>query len=243
MKVQLMSDLHMEFGSDFYFKDSKDTVLVLAGDIENRRLQLDLFISRVCKDFKAVVMVAGNHEFYGHEFHDQIKFLRGLGEAIGVDNFHFLENDIVKIEDVTFIGATLWSTPNWGVFKNISDHYETRWNNRMFNTDDLSCMNANSKEYIKHQLSTIEGKKIVVTHFGPDPSLMHPHWLGQNEMNTYFWSSGMEDYFHKADAWFYGHTHDSGYKVIDGCPCLCNPYGYFGANTNWSFKTEDIMEF
>jgi hypothetical protein len=53
-----------------------------------------------------VVFVAGNNEFYHSSIHES---MRQVSEANGHPNLHFLENDVVKIGDVAFVGGTLWS--------------------------------------------------------------------------------------------------------------------------------------
>ena len=240
MKIKLMSDLHMEFGSKFYFEPMLDTILVLAGDICNDLFALDIWLGQICPNFQAVLMVAGNHEFYGHEWANTIKELRTIDKSIS--NFYFLENDFITFNDITFIGATLWSNPAWGVFHRISDHHVIAYNGRKLTSDQVSSFNKYSSEYIKYQLENIKGKKIVITHFGPDPSLMHPKWQKYSDMNTYFWSTGFTDYFQYADLWLYGHTHDSGNQKLDTCQCICNPYGYYNYEPNFDFDQNLILE-
>ena len=68
MKIQLMSDLHFEFGWKMKLTPHKDTILVLAGDIDSRHKNLGDFIKYACDNYKEVIMVAGNHEFYHRIF-------------------------------------------------------------------------------------------------------------------------------------------------------------------------------
>lgn len=244
MKIKLMSDLHMEFGSSFdfnkYAKTNKQKTLILAGDIESRTDKLESFIHKAAKAHKNVVMVAGNHEFYGNKWENVMDMLWKLGDEI--DNFYFLENETIKLDGVSFIGATLWSSPNWGVFNQISDHFLIKYEDKKITSDQITEWNQASIAYIKDRLENIPGKKVVVTHFGPDPILMDPHWRNHDELNTYFWSKGFDRHFHYADMWLYGHTHDSGDIVLDGCRCVCNPYGYETSNKNWGYRDNLVFE-
>jgi len=123
MKIALVSDVHLEFG----FLDIRNTenadVLVLSGDICVAKDLMDVgaalaeksemyhrFFQQACSEFKNVVYVMGNHEHYNGDFaHSQMKILASLAY---LENLHFLEKESVKIEDVTFIGGTLWTNMN-----------------------------------------------------------------------------------------------------------------------------------
>ena len=247
MKIQLMSDMHFEFGWRLEeMPVQKDTTLILAGDIDNRIQDLELFLYAVGSKYERVIMVAGNHEFYGNDIIERLTELRNIGP----DNFFFMEDNILRIEEekVLIIGATLWSDPNWGVFHDISDHYKIRHNNHRLLDSDIREFNAYSTDYIKHMLEKDLGlgwRKVVVTHFGPDNRLMNPRWLGQEQMNSYFWASGFQNHFHMASHWLFGHTHDTTNMVIDGCKCIANPHGYVwrdGNKEHYNFDYNLILE-
>ena len=140
MKIQLVSDLHLEF-SDIMVPNVGDTdVLILSGDImvaedlHNHPAPLNGswnsmeianlgqrqamaqrfrdFLKRCSFQFPHVIYVAGNHEFYHGRFHDSVQHLRD--ECAKFANVHFLERDVVEIHDVVFMGATLWTDCNRG---------------------------------------------------------------------------------------------------------------------------------
>jgi len=121
MRVAVASDLHLEFGTLEIRNDVNADVLVLSGDImvaedirksasegSHRYIMTSIykdFFDLVCSEFKNVVYVAGNHEFYGGKWVQVVETLRKFAEDY--TNLHYLENDTVRIDDVTFIGATL----------------------------------------------------------------------------------------------------------------------------------------
>jgi hypothetical protein len=219
MKIQLMSDLHFEFGWELYLEDKPDVTLILAGDIHSDPDMLEKFIHHACDKYAHVIMVAGNHEFYGHDY-DEIMW--GLGMLSDeIDNFHFLENDFIKLEDITFLGCTLWSEPNWGVFNRINDHHVIKYKGHRLLESNVAEMCRESKMFLKEGITKIEGKKVVITHFGPDQALMHPKWKNSPEMNTYFWA-------------------------LDGCRFVCNPKGYVrpygGGQEHYLFNDNLILE-
>ena len=248
MKFQLMSDLHLEFGWDYPDVEEKlDTTLILAGDIETNLFALENFVTYMCSKYERVIMVAGNHEFYGQDYRYVLSELR----KIGPNNFIFMENNSLTLmeEKVQIIGATLWSSPSFGVFNYINDSRLIQYDNRKLCSSDIEKFNEYSTKYIKSKLEKDLGlgwRKVVVTHFGPDARLMHPKWLKDNQMSTYFWASGFENHFHMATAWFFGHTHDPTNMLIDGCRCVCNPHGYVWMNgkqrEHYNFDFNKIIE-
>jgi Icc-related predicted phosphoesterase len=128
MKIAVCSDLHLEFDrldpSHHLFKNVEGAdVLILGGDIlvaatlkegstrshRQRRDALE-FLNTVCKIYKHVVYIMGNHEHYEGDF----KYTSSIIHATACkhDNLHFLDNQSVEIDGVTFIGGTMWTDMN-----------------------------------------------------------------------------------------------------------------------------------
>lgn len=110
MKVQICSDLHLEFSENRkWLKDNplnpKGEILIIAGDtyyLNRNYAKLD-FIKRVSDEFKAVYLIPGNHEYY--EGYDVSKASNPFCFEIK-DNVKLLNNTTVQIEDVNFIFST-----------------------------------------------------------------------------------------------------------------------------------------
>jgi predicted phosphodiesterase len=113
MKIALASDVHLEFGHlDLPNTDNAD-VLILSGDIcvaSKFGPNYDQFFYQCSKEFKNVMYVMGNHEHYNGDFAKSDEILRNALSRY--NNIHFLEKTCVKIDDVTFIGGTLWTDMN-----------------------------------------------------------------------------------------------------------------------------------
>lgn len=127
MFVNLMSDLHLEFG-DITLPGGD--VLILAGDIcEAKHLKMADYTPEVialnertgvkshrymrffheeCAKYKDVIYVMGNHCHYGFRFD---KTYNHLKEHIP-GNIHLLEKESIELNGVLFIGATLWTNCN-----------------------------------------------------------------------------------------------------------------------------------
>jgi predicted phosphodiesterase len=93
MKVQLVSDLHLEFSDCFDIKNENNAdVLILGGDImlaekvlkpeSEYGIRFRDFLKRMSFQFPHVIYIAGNHEFYGGYFN---KSLDNLRAACGVE--------------------------------------------------------------------------------------------------------------------------------------------------------------
>ncbi|HMC16523.1 MAG TPA: metallophosphoesterase, partial [Albitalea sp.] len=115
MKVQLLSDLHLERQPDFLATPAPGAdVLVLAGDIGSYQARsrlrgsdfgLEQFAPRPGA-WKTVLYVPGNHEYDGLEFDEAHRRLRETCERLGIT---WLERAVVTLGTVRFIGTTLWS--------------------------------------------------------------------------------------------------------------------------------------
>ncbi|MDP6044649.1 MAG: metallophosphoesterase, partial [Phycisphaerae bacterium] len=103
MKIQLLSDLHVEF-EDYDYPETDADVVVLAGDVHTRDRGLKWAIEHI-RD-KPVIYVLGNHEFYGRTYPKHIEAVKALAAG---GNVHVLENDAVSIDQVNFLGCTLWT--------------------------------------------------------------------------------------------------------------------------------------
>ena len=138
MKIKVVSDLHLEF-SDVNIQNNENCdVLILSGDIMTaedlhdhpetsysmysnvnldnlgRRQAVALrfrdFLKRVSFQFPHVVYVAGNHEFYHGRWDASLTHLRE--ECSKFPNVYFLERNMKVIDDVIFVGGTLWTDMN-----------------------------------------------------------------------------------------------------------------------------------
>jgi hypothetical protein len=113
IRIQVLSDLHIEFGELRLPKVDAD-VAVLAGDIHVGR-QAAIWSGTVAERLGIpVVQIAGNHEHYGTLGRPQQHFGRTLDElraaaATGAGRVVFLERETAIVAGVRFLGCTLWT--------------------------------------------------------------------------------------------------------------------------------------
>ncbi len=102
MRIQLLSDLHLEFG-DFTPARPAADVLVVAGDLHVGKRGL-AWLARHYADIP-IVYVLGNHEHYK----ENVDVLPAKLRAEAPPNLHVLERGQVVLHGTRFLGATLWT--------------------------------------------------------------------------------------------------------------------------------------
>ena len=112
MKIAYISDLHNEFlretglpVPDIKLNEPVD-VLVLAGDIDVQEYGAQYAVRQSQHLELPVIYVLGNHEFYEA---DSLPVKDKVESLTRNTDVHFLDSDTVIINDVMFIGATLWT--------------------------------------------------------------------------------------------------------------------------------------
>ena len=234
MKIQLASDLHLEFLThilphETLIRPAPDAdILVLAGDIHQGTQALELF-----KDWPVPVLyVAGNHEFYGHRWEQVRQDLQTqcVGTAI-----RFLDNSRFDLGDVRFLGATLWtdfSQSIIGVDKamryaraRMADFRAIQTQAGIFTPEQSMQDHAQSVQWLAQQLvEPHAGPTVVITHHAPHPLSIHLRYRG-DQLNAAF-ASDLTALMEQSDLWLHGHVHDSFDFRVGRCRVVANPAGY-----------------
>lgn len=237
MKIQLLSDTHLEFlqrewpGERLIRPALGADVLVLAGDIANGADAFDLF-SDWPKEIP-IVYVAGNHEFFGHSM-DAVRLK--MSEKALTTGIHYLENDRVDIAGVRFLGTTLWSDYCLGSASNqrvnmdyaqrrLYDHSLIRIGANRFSTQDALDRHIVAREWLTTELSKpFAGKTVVITHYAPHPLSVHTCFSDDPLSPASI--SDLSSLMPQVDIWMHGHCHDS-FSYREGrCQVIANPAGY-----------------
>ena len=271
MKISVCSDLHLEFGDlEIHNTDNTD-VLVLAGDVcvikdlealtnvvegyvKYRSQRYHEFFQQVCKRWKQVIYIMGNHEHYHSDFPTTIVRAR---ERLGyLTNLNILERQSIIVEDVKFLCGTLWTDMNEGdqetfdlvrdymsdfrVIKNSSAGVTFRDQSGVFQTrtgkftPEYSVHEHNAMlDLIEEHASESFRNIVVVGHHAPSKKSTHPRYHDQKIINGAY-SSDLEEFiqkYPKIKLWIHGHTHDSFDYEVAQCRVVCNPRGYVGHET------------
>lgn len=241
MKINYFSDVHLEFGS-LALPDNDAEIIVAAGDIGISRQGVDWLKSIE----KPVIYVAGNHEFYSHEYKQTLQLLKDECEG---SNIQFLENDTYIYKNVRFLGCSLWADlflegekKAAALGKTLNDFRKIRYNSTAFNKVLFTRLHIRSKQWLEKELAKhYDGKTIVVTHHAPT------EWSWDDtkkSLKKIAYCNDLKYLFHEheIDAWFHGHIHTPGDYRIAGGRILSNPRGYVGRKVVESFDQNKIVE-
>lgn len=252
MKLRIHSDIHAEFyrtesytGLIAVGEDEENTTLILAGDIctvgggkTMNPLYTELLDNLVSR-FKYVILVTGNHDYYSSRIDKADRWFTEY--AAENSNFYFLNGSSVKIDDVVFVGGSLWT--------NFGDFNPLYMQDAVLFMNDYKCITIkqgnhyrklraiDTYEIHKKHVAVIEDalynsgeeKVVVVTHMLPSFACIDERYkTTQNHSINHAYASDLDDLIFEGepDLWIYGHTHSSSDFMIGETRMIANPCGY-----------------
>lgn len=246
MKLHVLSDLHTEF-ADFYPPTTDADIVVLAGDIGVGTGGIE-WARRQYSDVP-VLYVPGNHEYYGHDIRDT-----SLLSAAAPANVQVLNDGACEIDNVRFLGTTIWTDfrlygegEAWfsreTARRLIEDFVSIRWGGRLFTPEDSVALHKASKAWLVSELEKdFDGPTVVITHHLPaSPSIAETY---KNDPLNPAFASRLEDIIeeYQPELWIHGHTHVPCDYEIFGTRVVCNPRGYPSESSLSGFSEGLILE-
>ena len=240
MRIQVLSDLHLEFGGAGVppLAPGAD-IVVLAGDFAPAKRRSARLMRRAWKAARHILYVPGNHEYYGSNIADAQHRLALDCAACGVT---LLDRAAVTVGDVRFIGATLWTDFRLdGEARELDAHHAAgrglndfsgairgaSWKD--FSTWEAAHRHAADRAFIEAELALAvkDGlETVVITHHAPSPRSIHPRFAG-DALNPGF-ASDLEEVIERFQPalWVHGHVHNAVDFRIGRTRVLANPRGY-----------------
>jgi predicted phosphodiesterase len=231
MRLHILSDLHLEFAS--YTPPQVDCdAVILAGDtqpgLKGVQWAMQAFPNR------EVIYILGNHEYYGQAYPRHVEKLKE--QALGT-RIHVLENDVLCMADIVFLGCTLWTDfkllgdPRVAGFfatENMNDYHRIRVSPyyHKLRSLDTAGLHFRSVNWLENQVNQQRGAKIVVvTHHAPSARSLPPDYAKDILYAAY--ASNMDDFVKQsgAELWIHGHIHKSRDYLIGSTRVICNPRG------------------
>ncbi|KAL6796175.1 putative calcineurin-like phosphoesterase [Trichoderma sp. SZMC 28013] len=252
VRIQILSDLHLEIGQQYtsYTFPVTAPFLLLAGDI-GRLIDYDNYVTFLVTQvsrYKKVFLVLGNHEFYELDYDTGLDMAQRLSEepslkdsVILLNKSHWDDPD----SNLTILGCTLWSAiPEEAaaiIEAKISDFKKmTGWTPQKHNQ-----IHTEEAEWLREQVSQLatqdqdNSRRIVIaTHHAPclqgtsKPADTNNSWtpaFATNLVTKGNWGN--------VTCWIFGHTHYSTDFQHNGIRLVANQRGYVFPNEKVKSKT------
>ncbi|QBK04572.1 hypothetical protein DW355_07030 [Hylemonella gracilis] len=267
-KLLILSDLHNDIQPmcaevDGRRIDADADVVVLAGDI-HEGVQAPIWARQAFPD-KEIILVAGNHEFYGRSWNKNLHELRQKSAELGI---HFLEDDAVELFGIRFLGCTMWTDfALYGADQAqdfMAKAHERMSDYKRIKLDRLPGENQEWKEQRRPQMIPLlaqrrheasvqwldreltagnPDKTVVVTHHAPHEKSVPAEYKGHPLSPAY--ASDLSHLLGRSKLWIHGHIHFNADYLVGATRVICNPRGYSYAkreDINKEFRPDLIVE-
>lgn len=261
MRLQLISDLHLEFDPNYLPKNNGSDTLILSGDIcvvdyfkrseqsphYVKKLSFLKFFEHVAKNWDNVVYVMGNHENY----------LGSIGKSYNIlkenipESIHLLDKTSIEIDGIAFIGGTLWTDQNNGcpstefVLRNRMNDYRVIDSGIRYgrlSTKETRVEHANTLREFSRLYHETTLPVVVCSHHAPTWLSIHENYKNEHLLNGGY-ASDLSDFIldrPRIKLWTHGHMHNNFDYMVGDTRVVCNPKGYH--NENPEFNEALILE-
>ena len=246
MDLRIVSDLHLEFMT---FADipllgktisaQPADILVLAGDVCPIKSKRWIALLDATGDaFKHILWVPGNHEYYGSDLilSGRVHYNRvsRWNAAVGYEKLIYLNQKTIEIDNVKFIGCTLWTdfdrenpiamlTSN----KIMNDYNRIKMHRRKLKPVETTYIHRDQKNWLFKE-SKAKGTNVVISHHAPTFQSIHPHWrTSKDHLLNCAYASDLSNEILSANIalWVHGHMHDSVEYQVGDTLVYANPKG------------------
>lgn len=268
LKLLVLSDLHNDIKPlnpivNGRRIDEHADLVVLAGDI-HEGVQAPMWARAAFPD-KEVILVAGNHEFYGRYWNRNLRKLREKSTELGI---HFLENETAELFGIRFVGCTLWTDFSlYGeeqrresmreAMTRMTDYQRIKLDRSVGENQEWRELrikklipeltqrrHRQSVEWLGRELGAGNpAKTVVVTHHAPHGQSIPAHFEGDVLSPAY--ASDLSRLLGRSKLWIHGHIHDSVDYMAGTTRVVCNPRGYpdaKGSLLNSGFRPDLLVE-
>lgn len=237
MKVQIFSDLHADVAQPRPIPVAAEVdAVIVAGDVcegaENGFARLRQIVPMQVP----IIMVMGNHEYYRRCWGNELALARAAAPLYGV---HLLENDVITLGGVRFVGCSLWT--DYALFgdpqramlvaaQDLNDHRRINWAKQpwsRFRPQEAWHLHQQSRAFIETTLAApFDGATVVVTHHAPHPGSIHSRY--RSDLLTAAYVSDLTAVIEagRPELWVHGHVHESFDYRVGATRVICNPHGY-----------------
>ena len=262
MKIQLLSDLHLETHPQWRATPAPGAdLLVLAGDIGSyqpgHQMADDDFglgqFSPLHGWPTPVVFVPGNHEYDGMDFdaaHDRLRETCARLGLVWLERESWLAPGTDRLgRPIRLLGSTLWTdfsalgapdkayrAANYYLKKTGTTRQGVPYLAEQIHQQGLLC-----QAWLQAALDVpFDGSTVVVTHFAPSLHSADPRY-GHNPGTAGF-CNALDALLPQAQLWLHGHLHAPSDYRASGCRVVANPLGYARKNEQLQFQSAQCIE-
>jgi predicted phosphodiesterase len=271
MRIQLLSDLHLEVHPHFQPCPAPGAqLLVLAGDIGSYQTGSllagdDFGLERFSPKLgwpQPVLYVPGNHEYDNLDFDATHVRLRETCERLGIT---WLEREVLVIEGVRFVGTTLWA--DFDALVTDADRTEPGAEARVLKKREKAFRAANY--YLRKAGATRAGEPLLAPGWR-ELGLECEQWLrralaapfdGTTVVVTHFapslrsadprygltpgtagFCNSLDELLPLAQFWLHGHLHCQQDYLAGDCRVIANTLGYAARGEQEGFRHELVID-
>lgn len=217
MRLQLLSDLHLETESFDPQPAPQADLLVLAGDIDSTWKGYERFAHWPVP----VVVVAGNHEFDGREVGAALAGLRGLCDDLGL---RLLECESWIFAAASGLRVRLLGTVRWSDFDLLGPQQraraeraaayflrgmDSRVDDQPLDAAAVRAWALRCRDWLRLALAQPSAgrwdRTVVITHFGPSLRSADPRY--GHQPGTASFCNADDALIPQSDLWLHGHLH------------------------------------
>ena len=250
MKIQILSDLHLEANPDFMPEPAPGAdLLVLAGDIGSyqpgsRLAGEDFGLERFSPLHGwpvPVLYVPGNHEYDALDFDATYERLRATCERLGI---RMLERETLVMGPVRFVATTLWADYDAladdaqvtdlarrlklreKAFR-AANHYLRKTggtkDGEPFLAEPMRELALTCTEWLRGALATpFDGTTVAITHFAPSLRSADPRY--GVVPGTAGFCNVLDELLQDAQVWIHGHLHAPSDYIAQGVRADGSPW-------------------
>lgn len=260
MKIQVFSDIHLEFYKSFSHISIEPLcdILILAGDIGfiNDKNYQD-FIEYISTKWKYIFIVLGNHEFYSkkHRYERLLNKYKIFFEKYS--NIYLLDKDVFEWEyngeKWCIIGCTLWcfisdiSYDKLNCSKYIKVYNDIKERLDPISLDGFNEMHKKDRKWLVETFNCYKEKHmnmIILTHYPIKNNYLinNNKYMDNSNENGFYNNIGIEKTSRENKiVCISGHTHYSFDKEIDNIRYISNQQGYRD-ETKTKFNIDGIFD-
>jgi hypothetical protein len=257
LKLQLLSDLHLETEAFDPAPAPGAECLVLAGDIDSGWEGYRRFAGWPVP----VLVVLGNHEFDGRDFDAATQGLRELCAKLG---FTLLERESVTLADAAGRRVRVLGTTRWSDFDLFGESGRARAERaaayfmdlmgstrrgRPFDAAAMRDESVRCRSWLEAELCRPANDRwdrtLVITHFAPSLRSADPRY--GHQPGTASFCNADDDLVSRADLWLHGHLHCRHDWRVDRAGraparVVCNARGLASKNEHEGYDALKLFE-